>query len=117
MKKFIVSTILLLTILSFIGCSLNSDEILKLGKYALVDNEDWAWIVLEEDNQFEFNRASNTSYRPNGTYSIESNILTLRANEYEIYTFKIKDEDLIFESGKYAENLLESPSVFKLVSD
>lgn len=117
MKKVIVLTIFLLTITSLVGCSSNKDENLKLGKYALVDNEDWAWVLLEEDNQFEFNRASNTSYRPNGTYSIKSDILTLRANEDEIYTFKIDNGDLIFDSGKYAENLLVSNSVFKLVSD
>lgn len=92
---------------------------LETGKYVLQDaqTEDWAWILLEEENRFKFNRNLATSYIPMGTYSVEEDELILKASEEEIYRFRIEGDRLIFESGKYAESLLEIGAVFKLTKN
>ena len=115
-KKYLFFVIVMLLVLTF-GCSHEKDSGLILGKYGLDKDVDCSWVILDEDNTFQFNRGSNTSYRPSGTYSIDGNRLTLTANKDEVYIFKIQDGVLVFESGKYAESLLEVGSVFNLVSD
>lgn len=91
-------------------------EPLATGKYVMKDaqTEEWAWVLLEEENRFEFNRNLATSYRPMGTYVVENDVLVLKVNDQETYKFKIKGDTLIFESGKYAESLIEKGTVFEL---
>ena len=92
---------------------------LKTGKYVLKDaqSEEGAWILLEPENKYQFNRDSTTSYRPVGKYSVKNNELILRVNDDEVYRFEIKGSSLIFKSGEYAEGLLESGTVFELTKD
>ena len=92
---------------------------LKTGKYVLKDGptEEWAWVLLEDENKFQFNRGNATSYRPVGNYSVENNELILKVNDDEVYRFEIKGSSLIFKSGEYAEGLLESGTVFELTKD
>ena len=99
--------------------SQNNLEELKTGKYVLKDapSEDWAWVLLESENKFQFNRGSATSYRPVGKYSVENNELILKVNDDEIYRFEIKGSSLIFKSGEYAEGLIEEGDVLELTED
>lgn len=113
MWKIIAIMIILLS-----GCTSQSNT-LKEGKYVLFDSEqkEWAWVILEKDNQFEFNRSMATSYRPTGTYKIEENILILFINDDETYRFNIKDDQLIFLDGDYASDIVEVGSVFTYNQD
>ncbi len=97
----------------------NNSEELKTGKYVLKDapNEDWAWVLLEDKNEFQFNRCSATSYTPVGKYSVENHELILKVNDDEVYRFEIKGSSLIFKSGEYAEGLLEVGAVLELTQD
>ena len=89
------------------------------GKYVMKDAEmeEWAWVLLEEENQFTFNRNLATSYRPMGTYSVEKDELILKVRDNEIYRFRIEGDSLIFESGEFAEGLVEIGTVFELTKD
>ncbi|MBS4025458.1 MAG: hypothetical protein KGZ96_07250 [Clostridia bacterium] len=89
---------------------------IKPGLYVLenTDNEELAWVLLNEDDTFVFNRHLSTSYRPSGTYVIKDNTLTLYANESELYIFNIKNNKLIFESGTTIKSLLEKGTTFIL---
>ncbi|MTI47912.1 hypothetical protein [Sporosalibacterium faouarense] len=109
--------IVLISILITAYLSQNKDDEIELGKYIMQDSEKpapWAWVVLKENNEFEFMRSLATSYIPRGTYSINDNILTLYANEDETYIFTIDEGNLIFQSGKYAVRMIEKGTVFKL---
>lgn len=68
----------------------------------------------ENDNKFKFYRGSVTSYRPMGTYTVDNSELTLSVNDNEAYLFEIKGNSLIFESGEFAESLIEIRTVFEL---
>ena len=111
---------ILLTMLVLIfaaGCSPQSKERgLKTGKYIMQDAEveDWSWVKLKEDNEFEFNRCGALSYLPKETYSVEDNVLILSVNENEEYKFMIDGNNLIFISGKMAEPFVEEGAVYKL---
>lgn len=99
------------------ACSFqNGKDKLATGKYIMqnAETEDLAWILLEDDNKFNFNRGSVTSYRPRGTYTVDNSELTLSVNDNEAYRFEIKGNSLIFESGEYAESLFEIGTVFEL---
>jgi outer membrane lipoprotein-sorting protein len=118
MKSMIV--LFAVTILFTSGCSFqNSIEELVTGKYMMQDAkaEDSAWVLLEDGNKFEYNRGGVTSYRPKGTYSVENNELILSVNDNEVYRFKIKGNSLIFESGEYAESLIEIGTAFELTKN
>lgn len=118
MKKRFVYFTLFLMIFTFIsGCSpeaKNTEP--KLGKYVLqgAETTDWAWVLLIENHQFEFNRNLATSYRPMGTYKVENSTLILKANENELYYFTIDGDELILQGNKLTEQLLEDQSIFKL---
>lgn len=86
------------------------------GKYVMKDAvmEDWAWVLLEEEHQFTFNRNLATSYWPMGTYSVEKDELLLKVHDKEIYRFRINGDSLIFESGEFAEGLIEKGTIFEL---
>ena len=116
LSMLIMAAIVMLTL----ACAFqNNFGELKTGKYVLQDepSEDWAWVLLDDKNEFQFNRDSATSYRPVGKYSVENNELILRVNDDEVYRFEIKGSSLVFKSGEYAEGLLESGTVFELTKD
>ena len=71
----------------------------------------------EDNNRFVFNRNLATSYDPTGTYSVENSELILRGNVNEVYKFKINGNNLIFESGEYAEGLVEIGTIFELTKN
>ncbi len=109
--------LIVVSVLFIYACSLqdNSEE-LATGKYVMqnAENEDWAWVLLDDENQFEFNRNIATLYIPMGTYLVGNNELILKVNDNEIYKFKIKGNSLIFASREYAESLIEKGTVFEL---
>lgn len=112
---FLIIFVLVLVLVT--GCSKqNKTEEPKLGRYVIqgTEPEGLAWVLLNENKQFVFNRGAITSYRPSGTYSIKNKVLTLYVNEDESYIFSIEGEKLVFQSGKFAENLVEKGAVFKL---
>lgn len=115
MVLLIVASLLLAS-----GCSLlaRADK-LSLGKYVMQDaaHEDWAWVVLAEDNRFEFNRSLATSHRPSGTYTIEKGVLTLTGHPDEVFIFKIDGKTLTFESGERAASLVPKGAKFVFSKD
>jgi len=118
LKKRMIYIVLFLIVFTLIsGCSTedkNAEP--KIGKYVLqgAETEDWAWVMLKEGYQFEFNRNIATSYLPIGTYKVENNILVLKANENELYYFTINGDELILQGSKLTNQLLEDHAVFKL---
>ncbi|MGB4589368.1 MAG: hypothetical protein WBI17_09060 [Clostridiaceae bacterium] len=88
----------------------------KIGKYVLqgAETEDWAWVLLKEDHQFEFNRNLATSYVPMGTYKVENQTLILSSSLNEAYYFTIDGDELILQGNKLTAELLKDKSVFKL---
>ena len=83
---------------------------LALGRY--VSEDGLAWVELKEDNRFEFCRYIATSYWPNGDYSIQEDELVLSVAENEQYRFSIVGDTIVFQSGEYAESLIEIGAVF-----
>lgn len=124
MKKnriFVLTLIVSLLLLALItGCSkLYKTEEPKTGMYIMqgAKFELQSWVLLEEDNKFQFNRHAATSYLPTGTYSINGNKLTLNVNENESYSFSIEADTLIFESSTTVDALVEKGTVYKLSAD
>ena len=107
----------LVVLFIFSGCSLDlkTDEP-KIGKYVLqgAPVEDWAWVNLKENHQFEFNRNIATSYVPTGTYKVENHTLILSSSLNEVYYFTIDGDELILQGNKLTVDLLKDKSVFKL---
>ena len=89
---------------------------LKTGRYVMEDNtiENYAWVLLKEDNKFEFNRSLTSSYVPIGHYLVENNTLKLIVNEDEIYTFSVDEDKLIFKGSNTVSDLVKEEAVFKL---
>jgi len=115
---FVLSVIVLILTSSLTtGCSKQYKiEEPKIGKYVMQGTEsEWmAWVLLEENKKFRFNRNAYTSYVPIGTYSIDGNKLILYVNENESYIFIIEGDKLIFESSKGVGAIVEKGTVFKL---
>jgi hypothetical protein len=105
---------IMLSLLFLSGCVQN--KTLALGRYVMKDAEieDFAWVELEEDNRFTFNRHIATSYRPTGVYTIENNQLTLKVNAEEFYVFRIVNKTLVFESEGSIPSLIDVGTVFQL---
>jgi len=118
LKKSTIYFMLILIVFTLIsGCSTqdkNAEP--KIGKYILqgAETEDWAWVILKENHQFEFNRNIATSYLPIGTYKVENQTLILMANENETYSFTINGDELILQGSKLTDQLLKDHAVFKL---
>lgn len=118
MKKPMIYFMLILIVITLIsGCSTedkNTEP--KIGKYVLqgAETEDWAWVILKENHQFEFNRNITTSYIPMGTYKVENQTLILMSNINEVYYFTIDRDELILQGSKLTDQLLEDHSIFKL---
>ncbi len=119
MKLLSKTLLIIMSVLLVSACSFKGPNDLKLGKYVMEDTEteDFAWVLLEENNQFQFNRNIATSYLPMGSYSVEEDELILQSGLDEIYRFKISGNSLIFESGKAAESLVEKGTVFVLTKN
>lgn len=117
MKKIARIIILVLIISAISACTTYTPKRLPdLGKYSMkdADNAEFAWVLLKEDNQFEFNRHIATSYRPTGSYTIEDDVITLTVSKDEIYIFKIKGKQLIFESHGTIDALVDVGTIFEL---
>lgn len=117
MKKRLLIMIIIATLILACSCSINKNSNqLKIGKYVYYEVENgfaWAWVILEENNEFEFNRGISTSYCPRGSYSIQEDELILKVDDTEQYKFKIDEKKLVFESGTDIGNLLEKGAVFQ----
>lgn len=113
MKRRLLMMIIITSLILICSCynERNAYE-LKTGKYVEVDNG-LAWVVLKENNEFEFNRGI-ASYRPKGRYRIQDGQLILEVSDKEEYKFKIDGEILTFESGTYIKNLIKDGAVFQL---
>lgn len=112
MKKRLLMIIVIGILIFVCSCSNEKNAIeLKSGKYVEVENG-LSWVVLKENNEFEFNRYVGTSYWPRGNYSIQDDKLILKVNDKEEYKFTIDGEKLVFEGGT---KLLKEGAVFKLL--
>lgn len=111
------SVILLLSII-LTGCSSKEKTIeLKPGKYIKEDTDllDMSYITIEEDNKFTFTRGIALSYLPTGTYSIDSDKLTLYVSDGESYIFEIEKDKLIFESSTIdISEMISKGAIYKL---
>ena len=66
-----------------------------------------AWVTLDENCRFVFNRNIATNYDPSGRYYVEGDRLVLQASEDEEYIFEIKGDGVLkFISGESAETLV-----------
>lgn len=114
MKKRLVMMIIITSFILICSCYNNKKTSeLKTGKYVEMENG-LAWVVLRENNEFEFNRHIATSYKPRGSYSIQNGELILKVSDKEEYKFKIDGEKLVFESGTFIGDLLKNGAVFQL---
>ena len=110
MKK--VFFILILTFVSCFAASCNKQPTLKLGTYQTDDK--LSWVVLSENNEFEFIKHATSSYIPRGTYLIKNGQLILTDANGETYIFDINRDKLVFQSGKMAEGMIDIGTVYKL---
>lgn len=112
-KKAYLLIIILIIILTA-GCSeQKAPDGLKLGKYVMQDSEgqELAWVLLKEENQYDFCRHIATSYMPRGKYEVKDGILILNANPKEVYKFSIEGEKLVLQ--KDIGSLLKQGTVFE----
>lgn len=88
----------------------------KLGTYRIVSSEGIckSYVVLKENNEFEFTRDIVLSYLPVGTYSVDGDRLILSVNTNESYVFTVEEDKLIFESGSANDNIVKKGSVYEL---
>lgn len=112
MKKIYLTFIIVLSF-SLIACSPTS---IKTGRYVMENTEveEWSWIDISEGNQYEFNRALNTSYRPSGKYTVEGNKLILKVGDNSSYTFIIDGNSLIYDSSTTSGNFIKKGTVYTL---
>ncbi len=110
MKKTTYTVMILVLIVLISGCQGETE--LVIGKYLLDGNsENYTYVLLDKEGDFEFSRGIALSYLPSGTYEVEGDQLVLKANEQD-YLFVIKDEELIFQNE--IQGILERGSRFKL---
>ena len=114
LTKFFIIFAFLIVVTGCLGGNRVSE--LKSGRYVMQDTkiENSAWVLLKEDNNFEFNRSLTTSYVPIGHYLVENNLLKLIVNEDEIYTFSIDGNKLIFKGSNMGSKLVKEGAIFKL---
>ena len=119
MKRSIFYILIISFFVLIVGCSVKDKTELETGKYVMEGSEtkDLGWVILEEENKFEFNRGSVTSYRPTGTYSIEDDSLILFVSDKESYEFEIDGDKIIFISGDLIDSHIEKGTIFKLAKD
>ncbi|MBV1709473.1 MAG: hypothetical protein KMY54_06415 [Erysipelothrix sp.] len=108
--------IMFVLILMFFTLSACSASSIKTGRYVMENTaiEDWSWIDIKEGNMYEFNRASNVSYRPSGKYTIENNKLILNVGDNSYYTFLIEGDSLIYESTTTSGHFIKKGTVYTL---
>jgi len=75
---------------------------------------EYAWILLKENQQYEFNRHFATSYQPTGTYAVEGNLLILYDWEEPAFLFEIQGDTLVFIGDHSEMALTEIGEVFRL---
>lgn len=112
-QKFLI--LFLVSLVVAAACA-KAPETLPPGKYVLdgAPSPEWAWVLIEKDSQFEFNRNLATSYRPQGSYTVKDGIVTLQAAASETYVFELKEGKLIFQEGEMAAGFLKKGDVFAL---
>ena len=123
-----ITLLILLLITSIFGstaCSLQTKPTeLATGKYVMGSTEDeqWSFVLLKENNEFEFSLGWSLSYLPTGTYKVTNDELLLTVEPRENYLFEISGDRLIFinkinECGKVFDGVTEPGSIFKLAKD
>ncbi len=114
MYKKVCSVIIILIIILAAGCSeQNAPDELQIGRYVLRDSkgQELAWVLLEEENQFDFCRHIATSYNPRGKYEVKDGTLILTANLKEVYKFSIEGEKLILQDD--VGSMIKEGAVFE----
>lgn len=112
--KAVCTVVVILIIIMTVGCTeKKAPDELKLGKYVMQDSkgQELAWVLLEEENQFDFCRHIATSYDPRGKYEVKDGTLVLAANLNEVYKFSIEGEKLVLQ--KDIGSLLKQGAVFE----
>lgn len=111
-KKTTWMSLLILSML-LMGCGGEKNPELKTGRYLLDGNaENYSYVLLNEEGQFEFSRHIALSYVPVGTYEVKDGMLILQAGENERYTFLIQEDTLILQGQ--IEGILQNGSRFIL---
>ena len=115
MKKAATAIATLLTmIIVFCACSMNGN--LKNGTYISIEASVYVGnigVTLADEDEFML-FAESFSYCPMGKYTVEDDTLTLISAQDEVYVFTIKNGKLIFESGKWLEQMIEKGTTFQL---
>jgi hypothetical protein len=88
--------VILLAASSLCACTKQIEEPV-LGKY--VTGNGHAWVSLDDNYQFSFNRDFTASYLPYGTYSLDEDTLILYVSTDEQYKFTIEADMLVFEES------------------
>lgn len=119
-KKIILLFIVILSVIAILNFR-NRDK-LKPGKYEALGGK--SFITLEKGNKFVFNILKDLSYKPQGTYRLKDNELTLFCDNDEKYVFTIKNNCLIYQGVKNAQGALSpvflgniDPSVIYMLED
>lgn len=84
----------------------------SLGGWYYSSEDGFATIRLKEDGSFVFERDIAANYAPIGTWSVEDDILTLASSEKEKYLFRIKGEELIYQSDTGISGIVEEGTIF-----
>ncbi|EHL16385.1 hypothetical protein HMPREF9629_01225 [Peptoanaerobacter stomatis] len=113
MKKVIVLVMCIIAVILSIYTLSRKD--IKLGMYAYGTLEDgsYSYVLLKENNEFEFVRNIATSYVPIGKYKVDGNILILNGIN-DLYKFQIDGDKLIFLSSNKDTALIDKGTVFVL---
>ena len=102
MRKICIGIMIVLSLMSLMGCNSNKDTItVKNGDYVM-EQEDIDSILLPHisisDNQIMFVFDLLSSYLPIGTYTIKDDILTMTTDDNQyIFVFQIDGDNLIFQ--------------------
>ena len=124
-KTSLLILLLITSIFISTACSLQKKPTeLATGKYVMETTEDeqWSWVLLKENSEFEFSLGWSLSYLPTGTYKVTDDELLLTVEPRENYLFEISGDRLIFinkinECGKVFDGVTEPGSIFILAKD
>ncbi|KAE9630644.1 hypothetical protein GND95_12025 [Defluviitalea raffinosedens] len=124
MKQREISFFLLIMLCLLIptGCNGQAKNVsidgLKPGTYISGDDNafeiDQAKLFLGENGEFTLSRNLLDSKIFVGTYTVENDTLTLHENSGNVYLFKIKDGQLIFQKESSSDLSLDDPLNFHL---
>ena len=113
MKKAAAAAIILAMLMMLYACS--AGDQIKTGTYISTEASSHggnAGVILANEDEFIL-FVESLSYCPTGKYTVEDGTLTLQAADDEVYVFSAKGGKLIFESGKWLEQMIEKGTAFQ----